>query len=201
MSARLGSAQLLFYPHIFTWRTGHDAINDLFLCLATPLAAQQKLLSPSDIKSSADGSTLYVACATATRIQVFDTKAEKVSAQFAIDGVREITLSNDGGRIFALCGESHGQLLEIDAATGKVLRNFPAGHTPMASILSSDGKTLFYCNQFSRADKPDVHAFDIASGKISLSGKAIREPVTMKLSKDGKYLWVANHLPLMECPY
>ena len=54
-----------------------------FLLLASPLAAQQQYLSPSDIACSADGSALYIACATGNRILVFDTKAEKVSAQGA----------------------------------------------------------------------------------------------------------------------
>jgi len=168
------------------------------LCLAQTLVAQQEFLSPSDIASSADGSILYIACATGNRILVFDVKTEKVSAQFALDGVREIALSSDDKRIYALCGEFHGHLVEIDVKTGDALRSFPAGHTPMSPVLSNDGKTLFYCNRFSRADQPDVYAFDIASGQIGSSGKAIREPVTMELSKDGEFLWVVNHLPLMQ---
>ena len=169
-----------------------------FLLFTTPLAAQQQFLSPSDIAPSADGSTLYIACATGNQIRVFDVETEKVSAQFAVDGVREIALSGDGERVYALCGEFQGRLLEMDARTGDALRSFPAGHTPMSPVLSNDGKTLFYCNRFSRADQPDVRAFDIASGTIRSSAKAIREPVTLKLSKDGEFLWVVNHLPLMQ---
>ena len=168
------------------------------LCLTLPISAEQGYLSPSDIAASEDGSVLYLACATANRIQLFDVEKEEVSSHFEVEGIRELVLSPDESRIFALCGEFKGRLVEIDAKSGKTIRSFPAGHTPMAPVISTDGKTLFFCNRFSRADQPDVHAFDIASGKIKASAKAIREPITMKLSKDGRFLWVVNHLPLME---
>ena len=169
-----------------------------FLCFALPLSAEQGYLSPSDIVISEDGSILYLACATGDRVQVFDVEKEKVSSNFKVEGVRELAISPDESRIFALCGEFEGRLLEIDANNGKVLRSFSAGHTPVAPVVSEDGATLFFCNRFSKDDLFNVHAFDIASGKVRASGKAIREPITMKLSKDGKFLWVVNHLPLME---
>ena len=169
-----------------------------FLLFTLPLSAEQRYLSPSDIAVSQDGSVLYIACATANRIQLFDVETEKITSHFEVEGVREFALSPDESRLFALCGEFKGRLVEIDTKSGKVVRSFPAGHTPMSPVVSPDGKTLFFCNRFSRADQPDVHAFDIASGKIRASARAIREPITMKLSKDGKFLWVVNHLPLME---
>ena len=170
----------------------------LVLCFALSLSAEQRYLSPSDVVVSEDGSTLYLACTTGECIQLFDIEKEKVSSQFKVEGIREIALSPDESRIFAVCGEFKGRLLELDTKDGTVIRSFSAGHTPVSPVVSADGKTLFFCNRFSRADQPDVHAFDIASGKIRSSAKAIREPVTMKLSKDGKFLWVVNHLPLME---
>jgi len=170
----------------------------LLLCFTLSLSAEQRYLSPSDIAVSEDGSVLYLACASADRIQCFDVENEKVSSQFKVEGIRELVLSPDENRIFALCGESQGRLLEIDVKNGTVIRNVSVGHTPMAPVISADGKTLFFCNRFSRADQADVHAFDITSGQIRASAKAIREPITMALSKDGKFLWVVNHLPLME---
>jgi mono/diheme cytochrome c family protein len=171
----------------------------LLLCLTLSLpAAGQGNLSPSDIAISEDGSVIYLACASGDRIQRFDVETEKVSAEYAIKGVRELVLSPDERRLFAVCGEFNGHLVEIDVKNGTVLRSVSAGHTPMSPVISTDGKTLFYCNRFARADQPDVHAFDIASGKSRSSAKAIREPVTMQLSKDGQFLWVINHLPLME---
>jgi DNA-binding beta-propeller fold protein YncE len=165
---------------------------------ALSVSAEQSYLSPSDVAISKDGSALYLACATGDRIQVFDVETETVSSQFKIEGVRELVLSLDENRIFAVAGEFKGRLLEIDAKNGQVIRSVPVGHTPVSPVMSTDGKTVFFCNRFSRANQPDVFAFDIASGKCRSSAKAIREPITMTLSKDGKFLWVVNHLPLME---
>jgi len=168
------------------------------LFLSSTLFAGQSFLSPSDIEVSEDGSVLYLACATGDSIQMFDVKKEKVSSHFKVKDVRKIALSNDGTRLYAACGEFAGRIDEIDAKTGRILRSFPADHTPMSPLLSSDGKTLFFCNRFSRHDQPDVFALDLRTGKVKASTKAIREPVTMNLSKDGRFLWVVNHLPLMK---
>ncbi|MFC1766339.1 hypothetical protein ACFL6U_30210, partial [Planctomycetota bacterium] len=170
----------------------------LVCCFALSLSAEPLYLSPVDVVLSEDGSTLYLACTTGNQIQVFDVKQEAVTAHVDIEAVQALALSPDGSRLFALAGEFKGRLLEIDTQNNKVMRSFPAGHTPMAPVMSADGKTLFYCNRFSRSDQPDVFAFDIPSGAIRASAKAIREPICMTLSKDGKFLWVVNHLPLME---
>ena len=119
------------------------------LFFTLPLSAEQGYLSPSDIVISKDGSILYLACATGDRVQIFDVEKEKVSSQFKVDGIRELAISPDESRIFALCGEFEGRLLEIDAKNGKVLRSFPAGHTPVAPVISADGKTLFFCKSSS----------------------------------------------------
>ncbi len=171
----------------------------VLLCVfSLSVSAEPSYLSPSDVVISKDGSTLYLVCATGDRIQCFDVEKEAVVSEIKIANVRELTLSPAGGRLFAVCGEFKGELVEIDVKTGHVIRRFLAGHTPVSPILSDDGNTLFYCDRFSRADQPDVFAFDITSGKIRSSAKAIREPITMTLSKDGQFLWVVNHLPLME---
>jgi DNA-binding beta-propeller fold protein YncE len=170
----------------------------LLLCLTLSVAAEQRYLSPSDITVSEDGSILYLACASGDCIQRFDVEQEKVTAEFKSEHIRELVLSPDESRLFAVCGEFKGRLLELDAKNGAVLRSVSAGHTPMSPVIDAQGKTLFFCNRFSRADQFDVHAFDVASGTIRSSAKAIREPITMTLSKDGQFLWVVNHLPLME---
>jgi len=166
--------------------------------LRLPAAGEEaRLLSPSALAATTDGKTLYVACESDESVLVFDTESEKVVARHAVPHVRELALSPDGRRLYAATGGFDGAIREVDPSSGKILRSLPAGHTPVAPVISADGKTLYYCNRFSRADQPDVHALDVASGKVVRSAKAIREPSTMRLSKDGATLWVANHLPLM----
>ncbi len=172
------------------------------LLLAVPLrvlpaGAEERYLSPSALVAGGAGRLLYVACETAESIQVFDAEAEKVVARYPLEKVRELALAPDQGRLYAAAGGFNGTLHEIDAKSGKILRSLPAGHTPVAPVISADGKTLYYCNRFARVDQMDVHAVDLSTGKVTCSAKAIREPVTMRLSKDGGTLWVVNHLPLM----
>jgi len=159
--------------------------------------AEDRYLSPSCLSASADGKRIYVACGTADCIQVFDTEAEKVVGQYTVPNINRLALSPDGTRLYATAGGFNGFLHEVDLKSGKILRSLPAGHTPESLVLSADGKTLYFCNRFSRADQPDVHAVDVAAWKIARSAKAIREPATLHLTKDGKALWVVNHLPLM----
>jgi len=169
------------------------------LSLASPaFAAEASYLSPSDLVVTKDGKTLYVACETAGQVMVFDTTSEKVTARHTLAKVHEFALSPDEQKLYVTGGTSHGVLQEFEVKSGKTLRSFPAGHTPMSPRLTQDGKTLFYCNRHARVDQADVHAVDVATGKIRRSVKAIREPVSLCLSKDEQTLWVFNHLPLME---
>ena len=181
--------------------TVHRVIAPLPLLAATlfalPAAAQESYLSPACLSASADGKVLYVTCETAGCIQAFDTETEKVVARYNVPDIKRLALSPDGTRLFATAGGFNGLLHEIDLKSGKTLRSMPAGHTPESLVLSADGKTLFFCNRFSRAGQQDVHAVDVAAWKIKTSAKAIREPATLRLTKDGKALWVVNHLPLM----
>jgi DNA-binding beta-propeller fold protein YncE len=115
-----------------------------FLYLSLCVLAEQRYLSPSDIAVSEDGSVLYIACAADDSIQVFDVGKEKVSSRIEAKGVRQIALSSDNARLYAVCGEFAGKLLDIDAKTGRLLRSFSAGHTPMDPVITPDGKTPFF---------------------------------------------------------
>ena len=162
-------------------------MNIIFLTLSlscwiftsVAVAAETKYLSPSDLAATKDGKTLYVACQTADEVMVFDTATEKVTARHPVANVHEFTLSPDEKRLYVVGGASHGVWQELDLQSGKTLRSFPAGHTPMSPRVTRDGKTLFYCNRYARVDQPDVHAVDLASGKTIRSAKALREPVNL----------------------
>ena len=166
--------------------------------MAAAVQAEPLWLTPSDIALSKDGNLAYVACEGAGRIELFDIKTEKSKGSFKAEGIRQLALSPDGTKIYVAAGEFDGRIDEIDVASGKNKRSFDCGHTPMSPLVSADGKTLYFCNRFSRPEQDDVFALDIEDWKVSHSVAAIREPVTMTLSRDGEFLWVVNHLPLME---
>ncbi len=154
-------------------------------------------LTPAHVVADRDGKNLYVACETAGSVLVFGVESEKVTARHAVEGVTRLAVADGQDRIYAAAGGARGLLHELDRKSGRILRTLPAGHTPEALCLSPDGKTLYYCNRFSRADQPDVHAVDLVSWKIRNSAKAVREPCASCLSGDGATLWVGSHLPLM----
>lgn len=143
------------------------------------------------------GQQIFISCEEAGCIEVFNTERETVTARYDVPGVNRLALAPSSDRLYATAGMVTGVIHEIDIASGKTLRTFSAGHSPESLLVSADGKTLFYCNRFSRADQSDVHALDLASGKVVHSAKALREPASLALSRDGRTLWVANFLPVM----
>ncbi len=174
----------------------YTAVYSMLMALA--VSAEPLWLTPSDIAVTKDGNIAYVACEGAGLIDLFDIKAESSKGSFKVEGIRELALSPDGTKIYATAGEFNGRIVEIDALTGEVMRDFACGHTPMSPLISADGLTLYYCNRFARQGQADIFALDIKRWSVSHSATAIREPITMQLSRDGRFLWVVNHLPLME---
>lgn len=154
-------------------------------------------LSPTSLAIDSQGKQLYVACATSDQVIIFDTESEKSIATLPVKEPRVVLLSPDNSRLYVSAGTVGGAIHEFEIKSLKLVRSFPAGHTPESMAISADGKTLYYCNRFSRSDQNDVLALNLSNGKVRHSAKAIREPATATLTKDGKRLWVANHLPLM----
>ncbi len=154
-------------------------------------------LTPAQMVAGRDGKNLYVACESAGCVLVVDVESGKVTARHAVAGVNRLAVAEGQDRIYAAAGGARGALYELDLKSGKISRTLPVGHMPEALCLSKDGKTLYFCNRFSRADRADVHAVDLAAWKIRNSAKALREPCASCLSSDGATLWVGNHLPLM----
>lgn len=153
--------------------------------------AANEYLSPSAVIPSPDGKVLYVACATADRVNVLDVAAERVTQQWKA-GVAPsgLALSADGKELFVTCAAPESTINVIDTSNGKVLRKLPAGHTAMAPVLSLDGKTLYVCNRFNN----EVMFIDAVSGKPTARIAVPREPVAAALTPNGKLLFVANHI-------
>ena len=155
------------------------------------LAKDAAPLSPTDLVASPDGQTLYVACATAGQVAVFDTGTHEIARTIAVpDSPLGLALSRDGATLYVTCAAPESTVCVVDTAGGKVTAKIPAGHTTVAPVLSPDGKTLFVCNRFNH----EVAFIDLAARKVVNRVGVPREPIAADLTPDGKFLFVANHL-------
>jgi len=157
---------------------------------AVPSAAPS-CLSPAAVIPSPDGKTLYVACATASRVLVFDVVGGKVARSVKVlPNPTGLCLTADGKRLFVTCASTESRVCVVDTLRGKVVEELPAGHTAMAPVLSPDGKTLFVCNRFNN----DISVLDLTTQTELRRIPVRREPVAAAITPDGKWLLVANHL-------
>lgn len=158
---------------------------------ADPPGGIDPFLSPSAIGVSLDERFLYLACATADAIAVFDTELRRVVQWLPTDPrPLGLTLSRDGKRLYATCASPASTLCVWEMPSGTRVATIPLGHTAMAPVLSADEKTLYVCHRFEN----EVAYVDLASQTVTRRVRVPREPVSAALSKDGQYLFVANHL-------
>jgi YVTN family beta-propeller protein len=174
---------------------GGDAHLYLALLLMTSspasAAAGSAYLSPTALAASPDGRTLYIACATANEVWFFDTTGRKIARKVSMpDQPLGLALTPDGARLYVTCAAPVSTICVVDTVRCQVVRQFPAGHTAMAPVLSPDGQTLYVCNRFNN----EVAFIDVASGKTKRRVSVLREPVAAAVTPDGKFLFVANHL-------
>jgi hypothetical protein len=167
---------------------------------AAPASASGPVyLSPVVIISDKAGKTLYIAQATANRIDVFDVASEKVTKSIAIgEPVSGATLSSDESKLYVTTAVPAGSLRVVDIKSAKVTAKISVGHTPMSPVVSPDGKKVYVANRFGRQGTGvsigSISEVDLATGKEK-TGHVPREPTALDISKDGKMLIVANHLP------
>ncbi|MBI4659769.1 MAG: beta-propeller fold lactonase family protein [Verrucomicrobia bacterium] len=159
---------------------------------STPASGQsERPLSPSALAATADGRTLYIACATSSQVLAFDTAGAKVVGSYSVpDSPSGLALSPDNARLYVTCAAPSSTVRVIALATGQVIQTIPAGHTAMAPVLSPDAKTLYVCNRFNN----EVAVIDLSAGQQTRRIPVAREPVAAALTQDGTFLWVANHL-------
>ncbi len=170
---------------INTWGAG--------LLLGAVLAAQsQTYLSPYDLDPGADASTLYVTAQTGHKLLTFSTGKRAVTGEIAFDvPLNGTAVSRDGKTLYVTGGESEGLVFIVDAASGRIEKSIPVGHSPTAPVLSPDGKTLYVCERFNNR----IAFLDLAAGKESAGVEVLREPIAADISQDGRWLFVANHNP------
>ncbi len=156
-------------------------------------AAPDAYLSPIDLKAAPGGDALFIADETGGQVLRFDCGKRQVQAAWplAAGAVHGLAVAADGRRVYAACGGAAGQVLELDAADGRILRRIPAGHTPMSPVLSPDGQTLYVALRFNN----EVVAINLAKGKVEKRWPAAREPVALALAPDGARLFALNLIP------
>lgn len=155
------------------------------------VAAEPTYLSPTALAATADGKTLYVACATAGQVAVFDTTTRKITRTISVpDSPLGLALAPGGKTLYVTCAAPESTVCVVDTAKAKVTAKIPAGHTTLAPVLSPDGKRLFVCNRFDN----EVAFIDLATRKVGNRVSVPREPIAADITPDGKFLFVANHL-------
>ena len=161
--------------------------------IATVAKAGESYLSPSALVADNQTKTLYIAQATAKQVAVFDIAAGKVTRTYSLPGKPSgLALAADRSRLYVTCASTKGRVHVVNPRTGRVSYTLPAGHTPMAPVLSSNGKILYVCNRFDN----NVSVIDLASRKELTRIPVQREPVAAALGPNGRFLFVANHLPI-----
>ena len=149
-------------------------------------------LSPISLVASRDGKRLYVAEATAKQVATVDLESGKpIAVCPLLLEPSGLALMPDGKQLVVTAGGANGKVFLIDLVKNAISSTIPAGHTPMAPVVSPDGKTLYVCNRFNN----EVQVIALPTGKTTARIGVTREPVAAVLTLDGKSLFVANHLP------
>jgi YVTN family beta-propeller protein len=163
-------------------------------CLVSALStspADAAPAAPSAIAASPDGRNLFVACAAANRIAVFDLRSNQVARLLPLpDSPSGLAVSRAGNRLYVACSAPASRICVIDPNHDTILDQIPVGHTAMAPVLSPDERRLYVCNRFNH----DVSVIDLAARVEIKRIRVSREPVAAALTPDGRYLLVANHI-------
>ena len=162
-----------------------------FMVPSARAAAKSAYLSPTALVATSDGKTLFVACATANRVSVFDVAGGKVQRAISVpESPLGLALSRNGATLYVTCAAPESKVCVIEVASGKITATIPTGHTTQAPVLSLDEKRLFVCDRFNNR----VSIIDLARQQIVAAVPTPREPINAALTRDGKFLLVANHI-------
>jgi len=157
-----------------------------------PLGEDYPYGSPLSAAIRPDGKVVYAAQHTGRRVDVVNPLAKKILASIPI-GATPSGLALDAlrNRLFVTCGQAEGEIVVIDTNTQRIDGVLPAGHTPVAPVISADGRVLFVCNRFDN----EVVAYDVEKRTVRSRIAVAREPIAAALTPDGAMLVVAHHLP------
>jgi DNA-binding beta-propeller fold protein YncE len=158
----------------------------------SPADNQGSFLSPAALAASSTGNELYVVAATGRQVLVIDRTTAAMCRRITLpEAPSGVTVAPDGKSLYVTAGTPRGIVLVLDTGTGTTRARIPAGYSPMAPVLSADGKTLFICDRF----RSRLLALDLTGQEIRAELPVGREPVAAVLTPDSRFVLVANLLP------
>jgi YVTN family beta-propeller protein len=184
------SPYLCLLPFAFCLLTCFSAVGG---ALASQVVATEApaYLTPSEIKLSADGRTLFVVCEGNDSVIAVDTQTRTLTARATVGHKpRGVAISPDGKTLYVSNSWSD-TVTEVDAATFAVKRTLKAGWGPVGLVTDRAGKTLYVANSIGDS----VSLIDIATGTEIKRFSTHRYPEQVALSRDGKRVYVADLLP------
>ena len=162
----------------------------LFLPFST--AASNDYLSPEAIAASKDGSTLYIAEATARQLAVFDLRKNRVIRTIPLPGAPTgVAVSADGAGVYVTCEGDPGTVQILNGAGLQPLKALAAGPGARSPVADPAGRFLYVCNRFGNT----VSVLDLGARKEVARIAVTREPYAAALTADGRTLFVAGLLP------
>ncbi len=147
-------------------------------------------LEPVALAVSGDHKELFVACAAAQQVQVFDLTKRAVVRRCQVPGPPS-GLATDGRQLYVTCAAPESLVCVLEPGTGVVRARSRTGHTALDPVLSIDRHTLFICLKFDNA----VALWDVDTQREVGRIRVGREPVSLAPTRDGKFLLVSHHLP------
>ena len=98
-------------------------------------------LAPTALAISSNSQNLYIACAAAKQVLVFNPVHRQITRRLPLPGEPSgLVLSPDGARLFVTCAGHASQVCILDTASGRVLTTLPAGHTALSPVLSATAR-------------------------------------------------------------
>jgi len=148
---------------------------------------------------------VYVGCYDGRRVLVVDLERRAVVRSMRTPGaVTSLAFSPQEKLLCATCWAEDRSVTSrgpepfrsdcvvlIDTAQWRRAAVLPAGHGPLAAVVSPDGGRLYVCSRFDN----ELLVIDLRQRRLLHRMAAGREPVAAALTPDGRRLVVADHLP------
>ena len=166
------------------------------VALASLLSAAESYLSPTEIKLSPNGRTLYVVCEDSDALLSIDTPSCKVTNRVTVGHRPKDVAPSPDGRHLYVSNEWSDTVTELDAQSFAVRRTLKTGWGPIGLTTDKTGATLYVANSIG----DDVSLIDLAKGCEIKRLKSWRSPNAVRLSRDGSRVFVSNLLPHL-APY